>query len=254
MKLSVLIYFLFVFVYSALLFAQEQDEEIFPPQRSADAKLGGAGGFTTSLLFFDVGPINEILRKANAAELKSGRLLLMGGQGYGYIMFIENFRVGGMGMTGTLETKLPSGTTTSRDVELTIGYGGVTLDYVVQLVSRLDLALGVLLGGGGLDFKITRDYGRNKHWDSLWTEYGTNDPVSEYSRKISGSFFIYKPSINLEYTVLRWFGIRVGVSYLGMTAGKWELDDKYDIFNVPSSIHSKGWMFNGGVFLGTFVF
>lgn len=244
-------------VCSTFLFSQEeqqQEEEILPPKRSVAAKIGGAGGFTSSLLFIDVGPINEVLRGANAAEIGRNAMLLYGGQGYGYIMLVKNLRVGGMGMSGTVKTKSLVGST-RRDVEITVGYGGVTVDYVIPIVSRLDISIGTLLGGGGMDIKMTRDKGNPKEWDNLWNEYGENDyPVYEYSRTLSGSFFIYTPSVNLEFAILRWLGIRAGVSYHGMAGGSWKLDDKHDVYGVPSSINAKGWMINGGVFLGTFVF
>lgn len=240
-----------------VLFSQEeqqQEEEILPPKRSVSAKIGGAGGFTSSLLFFDVAPINEILRNTNSAEIGSKFIPLYGGQGYGYIMFIKNFRVGGMGMSGTVKTKSLFGST-RRDVEVTVGYGGVTVEYVVPVFSRLDITVGTLLGGGGMDIKITRDEGNAKVWDDLWNEFGTNAfPVTDYSRTLSGSFFIYLPSVNFEFAVLQWLGVRAGVSYLGMSSGSWKLDDKHDVYGVPSSINGKGWMINGGVFLGTFVY
>jgi hypothetical protein len=247
---------LLILISSTLLFSQEeqQEEEILPPKRSAAAKIGAAGGFTSSLLFFDAAPLNEILRNTTSAEIESKFIPLYGGQGYGYIMFVKNLRLGGMGMSGTVKTKSLSGST-RRDVELTVGYGGVTVEYVVPLFSRLDITAGILLGGGGMDIKITRDEGMPKIWDDLWNEFGPNgSPVNEYSRTLSGSFFIYQPSLNLEFAILRWLGVRAGVAYLGMGSGSWRLDDKYDVYGVPSSIHGKGWMINGGVFLGTFVY
>ena len=239
----------------SLLVAQEEpkDEEILPPKRSAAAKIGGAGGFTPFWLFLDIAPINQMLRNANAAEFNNGRLLLLGGQGYGYVLFVPNLRIGGMGASGTMKSKALFGNT-RRDVELSVGFGGVTLDYVIPIAPRFDLTIGTLLGRGGMDLKITRDDGRAKVWDDLWNEYGSLQPAQEYSRQLSGSFFIYQPSVNIEFALLRWIGLRAGVSYLGMSGAEWKLDDKYDIFGVPSNINGKGWMINTGVFLGTFLY
>ena len=246
------------FVLLPQTFAQEQEYEPSPPKRSMQAKLGGALGFTQNWLFLDVDPINQILRSNGAAELDKRGVPLFGGQGYGYVLFVQNLRIGGMGASGTLKSKSLRGVT-RRDVELKVGFGGVTVDYVIPIVPRLDVALGGLFGGGGLDIKMTRDNGSPKVWDNLWNEYGNNGPTNtsapfEYSRKLSGSFFIYQPSVNVEFALLRWLGFRTGVSYLGMAGGEWELDGKYELIGVPSSINGKGLMLNGGIFVGTFIF
>ncbi len=234
------------------LFAQDQDEEPLPPKHEA-SKLGGGAGFTPFWLFFDPGPINQILGSASAGALAKGGLPLYGGQGYGYVMFLPNVRVGGIGASGSLETKTLSGNTL-RDVQLSVGFGGVTVDYVVPITPRLDATCGIMLGHGSMEITMTRDDGTAKVWDGLWTEYGSTNPAQDYTRKLTGSFFAYQPSVNLEYAVLRWLGVRVGVSYSGMAAASWKLDDTYDVFGVPSNISGKGLMINTGVFVGTFMF
>lgn len=230
---------------------QNQDEVVSP--RSSMSKIGGAGGFTAFWLFANVDPINEYLVKSYAAPLDKNGFPLYGGQGYGYIMFIKNLRVGGMGAGGSLKSKSISGNT-ERAVELSVACGGVTVEYVIPVLSRLDVAIGGMLGGGGIDLKITRDENFRKKWENIFNEFGATDPVQEYTRMLSGSFFIYQPSINVEYAVLRWIGLRAGVSYLGMTGGKWTMDDRFEVYGVPDDISGKGWMINAGIFLGTFVY
>jgi hypothetical protein len=238
------------------LFAQQKDEEeILPPKRHTEAKMGGAGGFTPLWLFFDVDPVNQVLGNSNAAQFDKNGMLLLGGQGYGYIMLLPNVRIGGMGAGGTRKSiSYYKTTATRRDVEISVGFGGVTVDYVIPVVPRLDIAGGILLGGGGMDIKMTRDNGSAKLWEDLWREYGSQDLVQDYSRKLSGSFFVIQPSVNIEYALLRWLGLRVGVSYNNMTGGEWKLDDKYEVLGVPNKINGKGWMINTGVFLGTFIY
>ena len=239
----------------SFLSAQEEpkDDEILPPKRSAAPKIGGAAGFTPQWLFVDIDPINQVLNGAQAAPFNDGRLMLSGGQGYGYVLFIPNLRIGGMGAGGRMTSKSLSGNT-RRDVELSVSLSGVTLDYVVPVMPRLDLSFGMLLGKGSMDLKITRDDGGAKVWDDLWNQFGSLQPAQEYSRKLSGSFFVVQPSVNIEFSLLRWVGLRAGVSYVDMSGGDWTMDDKYDIYGVPSNISGKGWMINTGIFIGTFVY
>jgi len=254
MKRSVLMLFLFCLASFPLLAQdQQQDDELLPPSRSVSAKMGGAGGLTPFYLYMDVGPINEVLRRSNASEFDNGHMLLLGGQGYAYIYVVKNLRVGGMGVSGNMKSRSLMGST-RREVQMKVGFGGVTVDYVIPVVPRLDVALGIMLGSGGVDLTINRDNGTAKVWNDLWSEYGDSLAAEEYTRKMSGSFFVYQPSMNVEFALLRWIGLRAGVSYIGMAGGSWQLDDKYDIYGVPSSVSGKGWAINAGVFLGTFLY
>lgn len=236
--------------------AQDDEEEPLPPRRHTQTKIGGAIGFTQNLLFFDLDPINQVLRNSNAAEFEKGPMVLLGGQGYGYILVIPNLRLGGIGGSGSIKSRsLDLSTQTRRDVELSVGFGGVTIDYVIPVVPRVDVACGVLLGSGGTTIKMTRDRGTAKVWGNIWNEFGdVIGTTNEYTHTLSGSFFVYQPSVNVEYAVLRWLGLRAGVSYLGMAGNSWKLDEKYDLVGVPDKISGRGFMINGGIFLGTFIF
>ncbi len=256
MKRMFVVCVLMYILQSSFLIAQEEpkDEEILPPKRSAAAKIGGAVGFTPSWLFIDIGPINQVLNNAQAAPFDNGRLMMYGGQGYAYVLFVPNLRIGGMGAGGTMTSRSLSGNI-RRDIELSAAFGGVTLDYVIPVAPRFDLTLGMLFGKGGMDLKITRDDGQAKAWDDLWNNYGNNfSPTQDYTRKLSNSFFVYQPSVNVEFSLLRWIGLRAGVSYMAISGSDWTLDDRYDVFGVPSTISGKGWMINTGIFLGTFVY
>ena len=238
------------------LFAQETDEDsLLPPKHTRVGKIGGGLGFTPTILFMNVDPINSILTKSNAADLNSGPMMLYGGQGYGYVLLVENLRVGGIGLGGSKSSAAwDPNTNTRRDINYHVGYGGVTIEYAWSLTPRLDITPGIMLGAGGVEIKMTKNIIDTKNWNDLWNEYGSNDPTPEYSRTLTGSFFVYQPSVNVEYALLRWVGLRVGVSYLGMTGGSWKMDGNYDIVNVPSDINGHGFMINTGVFVGTFLF
>lgn len=239
---------------TSLSFSQDQDEEpLPPPKRAGSTKIGGAGGFLQEWTFMDFGSINELMRKENLGEFSNNSMFTLGGQGYAYIMVIPNFRVGGMGMSGSSTVNTKSGNAV-RQVKLSLGYGGVTFDYVFNVLPRLDITGGMLFGGGGIDFDISRNYGVIQDWPTLWDEFGSNNAADQYSSKLSGSFYIYQPSLNIEYSILRWVGLRVGVSYLGMSNPTWTRDDQFDVYDVPSGVSGKGWSFNTGIFVGTFVF
>ncbi|MGA9115956.1 MAG: hypothetical protein WB626_04210 [Bacteroidota bacterium] len=249
-----------VFLIGPPLAAQDETIPPVPPQRSRAARIGAFGGVTPGWLFLDVKPFNEFLEPAGAAPLADDGVVLWGGAGAAYIMFVPNLRVGGMGMGGSLRSTALDAEGVRRDAELGVGFGGVTVEYVVPILERLDVAFGAMLGGGGVDLTLRQDVGGAKTWDREKRYFTTGDyrdnagtgQIGSISRKLSGAFFVWVPSVHVEYGFLGWVGARLGVSYVGMTAPSWSLDDRYDLLGVPSGVHGRGVMVNAGLFLGTF--
>lgn len=242
-------------VVSPILAQVEDHPEPVPPKRASAVKLGGGIGVTPSWLFLDLDPINRVLAAANAATFSDGSLYMSGIQGYAYILVVPNLRVGGLGAGGSMESSsLEIASNTRRDVKLSVSMGGVTIDYVIPVVPRVDITVGTMLGGGSMKLRMTRDNGTGKIWGDLWGELGGSAPASEYSRTLEGSFFLYQPSVTVEVALTRWLGLRVGGSYLGAAGNSWTLDDKYDIYGVPDEIRPKGFVLTTGLYLGTFIF
>ena len=245
-----LILLLALFVVTASSYSQE--EPPIPPRRSKEVKVGAFGGLTPGWLFLDVNPINEVLESAKGAPLKDSGVPLLGGAGAAYIMVLPNFRVGGMGMAGSIKSTSLDALGVRRDAQLNVGFGGVTLEYVIPVVDRLDVAVGTLLGGGGIDLVLRQDQGGASTWNQQWSFFGSGGSVSNMTRKIGGSYFVWIPSVNVEYALLGWVGLRLGASYVGMSAPSWKVDDNYELLGVPSKVSGKGFMLNGGIFVGTY--
>lgn len=248
-----------MFLFALWLPAQEEEESVpLRPRKSVPVKIGGAGGFTQYLLFLDIGPINDYLKIGRAAPIDNQPLFLLGGEGYGYIMLVPNLRIGGLGASGSIES---ASVDTSvypnmrRDFELSVAFGGMTIEYVIPVIPKLDISAGIMLGAGSTTLKIWRNQNSNKIWDDTWRDFGNNQSSTfEYSRSLNGAFFVYQPQVNIEYAIMQWVGLRLGVAYNGMAGASWKQDDKYDLVEVPSAISGKGLMINAGIFLGTFIY
>lgn len=235
------------------LFAQE---EPIPPRRTKMAKVGLFGGFTPGVLFADMKPINDYLKAAGAAPVGENGIFMYGGGGAIYIMLLPNVRVGGLGMSGSVSSSSLSGGV-RKDAEISAGFGGVTVEYVFNVAPRFDIALGTMIGGGGLDITLRQDAGGNKTWFQEWSSFGSGNyesagQVNNVERELGGSFLVLIPSVNLEYAITGWIGVRLGASYVSMSVPSWSLDSKHDLLGVPSSISGKGFMINAGFFLGTY--
>jgi hypothetical protein len=237
-----------------------QDEPI-PPKRSRMAKVGVFGGFTPGLLFLDAKPINAFLVGGKGAALSENGVFLFGGAGAAYIMVVPNFRVGGIGMNGSTSSTSLDATGIRRDAELKVGYGGVTLEYVIPIVERFDFAVGAMLGVGGIDITIRQSNGGSSTWQSEQDFFKSGlgapgsllgAPSNNTTRVLSGKFFVVIPSASFEYVVLPWMALRLGVSYVGMIAPSWQVDGKYELLGVPGEVSGKGLMINGGLLVGFF--
>jgi hypothetical protein len=231
-------------------------EDPIPPKRTKMPKVGLFGGLMPGYLFADMKPINDYLRGAGAAAVSENGMFMYGGGGAIYIMLLPNVRIGGMGMSGSLSSSQLNGNV-RKDADVNIGFGGVTVDYVINLAPRFDLAIGTMLGKGGIDLTLRQDVGGNKTWTQEWSSFGTGNyetagQVNNIERQLSGSFFIMIPSASLEYAFTGWLGARLGVSYVAMLAPSWTLDNMHELLGVPSAISGRGFMINAGLFLGMF--
>jgi len=229
-------------------------EEPIPPKRTRAVKVGLFGGFTPGWLFVDVQPINTFLTAGKGAALKEGGIFMTGGGGAAYIMILPNVRVGGMGMTGVLKSTSIDINSIRRDAELRVGFGGLTIEYVFSVREHLDIAVGGMLGGGGMDLTLRQSNGGSHTWVGEQELFGswTAGAPGNTTRVLSGSFFIWSPTVNVEYALLAWLGVRVGASYVGMSFPSWTVDGKYDLLGVPGEISGKGFMIQAAVLVGTF--
>lgn len=235
-------------------FAQDDDSSYEATRyRHPKIKLGGAGGFTPAWGLFNFDEINKALTSARIPALKNEPMYLAGGEGYGYIMFLRNVRMGGSGVTGTLTTtSYDPVTNIKKDVNYHVSYGGFLIDYVIPLADRLDCAIGFTIGGGSIDITTTSDDGKFKQWNQLWTEFGNGDSTTNVTRHLNGSFFTLQPGIKIEYAILKWFQLRVGVSYPYMSGASWKLEDDKEILGVPENLKTNGPVINAGIMFGFF--
>ncbi len=229
-------------------------EEPIPPKRSRMAKVGLYGGFIPGWLNIDVKPINDFIVGAKGAPLSDNGVLMLGGGGAIYIMVLPNVRIGGVGMGGSLKSTSLDAAGVRRDAQLNVGFGAATIEYVIPIIERLDVALGVMLGGGGIDLTMRMSNGGNNTWTSEQKFFndGFSGTLNNISRTYSGSFFIWSPTLNVEYSLLSWFAVRLGASYVGMAFPSWQVDSAYDLLGVPSNVSGKGFMVSAGLLFGTF--
>ncbi|MCF6271029.1 MAG: hypothetical protein L3J41_15050 [Melioribacteraceae bacterium] len=115
--------------------------------------------------------------------------LLVGGRG-GWIMnhtFVLGF--GGYGLVNQFESDFIFD---GKLLPLMMGYGGFEMEYIHSPNSLVHFSIYLLLGGGGLTYKEYHDW---------------NSP------KVTDSFWIAEPAVNVELNVASFFRISAGVGY-----------------------------------------
>ncbi len=235
-------------------FTLSQDED-FGNSGQKILRMGGAGGFTPYVLFWNVKEINNALQTQAGPTLKNQPIFLYGGEGYGYIMVIENLRIGGLGVGGRTKSSSILGST-RMDLEANVAFGGLTINYAIPLSQRIDFTVGSMVGWGGIDLKLRRDNWGVKNWDVLLNQWGSSGlvQVNNFSYSVNSTFFVFQPNVKIEYAILRWLSLRIGVGYLGMVGGDWKLDDQFELIGVSKKLNASGITIDSGIFIGTFMF
>jgi hypothetical protein len=137
---------------------------------------------------------------------------LIGGGGCGTVW--NNLRIGGVGGEGS---QILSGN--ERQAEFSIEYGGFLAEYAVPL-GKFHFHVGGVLGGGGMDLKITR--ARASTWDGIWDGFERDSVgIEDYETTLEASFFHYEPYIGVQYSITQWAYLDLKGGYFGASPSEW---------------------------------
>lgn len=198
---------------------------------------GGGGGVTFTYIKPDLSPLNNQILQMGIPELEEG-MFLFGGHGYGYVS--RHFRIGGMGVGGTMSTSgfvdgvgmIPG---LVKEVQFDIGYGGVTLEYCYNTPVGIQLFAGGLIGWGGISITVSQ-YENSLSWNNLWENYHSYYIGDSYDQTINmnNSIFVLNPWAGAFYKVLPWMGVagKAGYFYSTAPSGNWSTQES-EIYGAP---------------------
>ena len=218
-----------------------------------DAPFGGGIGYVPAWYIPNVSPINNQIKGFGLPELSTSGFYSSGIAGFIYIGFIKNLRVGGMGFGGSLSTSQNiSGE--NREVVYSLGGGGVTFEYTLPFIKNFGVSVGASIGSGSLEIDLFKNYG-NYSWGATWEEFFNRDFLGDnYNRKLKNSFWMFTPTVNLDYPLYRFVTIRLGVGYQLTFADEWTADNDQPVSNIPSDLNSNSFFIQSGIFVGFFSF
>jgi hypothetical protein len=71
---------------------------------------------------------------------------------------------------------------------------------------------------------------------------------------LKNSYWMFTPTINLDYPIYRFVSLRLGVGYQITFADEWTADNDQPVANVPSDLNSNSFFIQSGIFIGFFSF
>ncbi len=201
-------------------------------QDAADGLDPGAVGFGgpwVGWLDLDLAELNEPLA-ANGYDAFPDGMLLFGGGGSGGSL--SGLRFGGGGGGGDVSTRRDG-----RIARLSVGYGGVWLDYGLVGTERFDLSVGAILGGGAAELELVRGLPQDFE-DAIATPITT---------KMERGFFAAQPMAGLSVGLSPWLSLRVSGGYLVTFGSGWTVEGQE--FNGPPAPFA-GWTVQVGLAFG----
>ena len=218
-----------------------------------DAPFGGGIGYVPAWYIPNVSPINNQLIDIGMPELSTSGFYSSGIAGFIYIGFVKNLRIGGMGYGGSLSTSQNiSGE--NREVVYSLGGGGVTIEYTLPFIKNLGVSVGASIGTGSLQLDMYRNSGEF-NWEGIWIEFRNGNVSSgNFNKKLKNSFWMFTPTVNLDYPIYRFVTIRLVVGYQLTFADEWTADNDQPVSNIPSDLNSNSFFIQSGIFVGFFSF
>jgi hypothetical protein len=233
------------------------DEELYEDDAvEAPTYFAVAGGPMVGLFMPNLDAFNKNIARPFVGQDVSNSVIMVGGQGFISVPWIKNLRVGGLGYGGRTEQccfdTVVDGTSVSRTLEYNIGYGGVSIDYVLPLnIKSFWIVPSLTLGLGSVELFAQQAVQRSRF--DIEAEFGPTQSKN-ITHTYHSNFFLYMPQIQFEYSPIGVMMIRLSAGYQGTAMGKWEVDRGVGLGTTTGldDINGNGLIFNLGVFFGLF--
>lgn len=218
-----------------------------------DAPFGGGIGYVPAWYIPNVDPVNTQLKLVGMPELSTSGFYSSGIAGFLYIGFVKNFRVGGMGFGGSLSSSQTIDNV-NREIVYSLSGGGVTLEYTLPFIKNVGVSVGAIIGAGSMDLEFYRNSG-DFSWGGMWEELSDPNIASDsYYGKLRNHYWMFTPTVNLDYPVYRFVVLRLGVGYQFSFADDWTADNDKPVSGIPSDLNSNSFFIQSGIFIGFFSF
>jgi hypothetical protein len=223
---------LFVLLFTSVTMLHAQDDGEYPARnrRPHGGIVGVGAGFVPTWVFAHTADVNAALGEAGFPALPTGGMMLYGAQLYGYIIVVENLRVGGLWYGGSMENSRTRNGMFEQS-SLSTESGGFLLEYVVPF-RRLHLAAGAMVGWGNWTLAFARGPEGGASWADL-TDMPPADAVI-LAHRLQRHYTALQPQVTVEYDLHPFVVLGLTGGYYGSIGGTWEADDAFAVSGMPS--------------------
>ena len=209
-----------------------------------------AGGFTGTFFFANFSEIDKLIESnfpSMGKERFSGSNIFMpGAEGFTAIGIIQNMRLSffGTGGSKTIKSKIAD---TTRSIDYSVSFNGLSFDYAFVPTRRLAILIGTNLGWGTLSieyFKTTSEVN--------WNEFGENVNPNNFMTRAESGIWLIQPHLNIEFAVTPFIALRANAGYSYSIKGDWKLNQNASLKEVPSNVNGNGLYAQFGLFVGLF--
>jgi len=206
---------------------REKRKEDWKSSKKRGFFRGGAGGWDYYMMELKVDNINAKLVEIGLDPFDKN-IFLSGGGGWGFIG--HGIRVGGIGAGGKVVSRgTPFGGNDTKEVIMSIGFGGFTIEKVFHPFNRSEIYLGTMIGGGNMNIEFSQ-WSENSTWNHLWSGYDSTytDGYRTYQNEIKTNYFTLLPTIGVRYNIFRWaaVGLNVGYVYTHESQDGWKMNGR----------------------------
>ncbi len=233
------------------------DENLYEQEAAPSTSFFSVGGGILGAYFIpDFSTFNTVFAEPFVGMNYRQQVWMIGGQGFVTVPWVKNLRLGGMGYGGTstdcgcLDTTI-GGAAVNRYLTYSVGYGALTIDYVLPLqTGRFHIVPGVALGYGSVNIYARQSQKRSQF--DLGADFNGNS--IDYTHTYSAPFFLYMPQLQFEYSPIGLLMFRLTAGYQGTSMGTWTVDQGVSLGNTSalSGIKGSGFIVSVGAFLGLF--
>ena len=215
-----------------------------------DAPFGGGIGYVPGWYIPNLTPVNSGMNNIGMPELSTSGFYSSGISGFIYIGFIKHLRVGGMGFSGSTSSTQKVGDV-NNEVLYKLGGGGVTIEYTLPFVKDFGVSVGATIGAGTMTVNIFSSNG-DFNWQNIW-DFGEAE-ASSVNIVMDNNFWMFTPTINLDWPIYRFVVLRLGVGYQLTFGDEWTADNDQPLQGVPSDLNGNAFFIQSGIFIGFFSF
>ena len=212
-----------------------------------------AGGFTGTFFFANFNEIDKMIESNFPSfgneRFKGSNIFMPGAEGFTAIGIIPNMRLGFFGAGGSKTIKAVNADTT-RSIDYSVSFNGISFDYAYVPTRRLAILVGVNLGWGTMAIEYFRTTSKYN-----WNQFNENSNPDNFMSKTDAGYWLVQPHLNIEFALTPFIALRGSAGYSVSLMNEWKFN-KNSAFSEsnkpPDKLNASGLYAQFGLFLGLF--